>query len=216
MKKAVILLHGWNVTDWMKTVGLLKPYFEALGYRVEVLDYGYWPSTRQATKGNPEVARRLEALVCDLTGQGYVVDVVGHSNGCTITHIASREYQIPVNTFVAINPALDKDVHPCPTAKLVQVWHNSGDRAVVLGKWLRWFSPWAKKARPWGEMGKKGYRGDSQHPSVISFDAGEDFKVIADGHSDMFKKDKREFFLARSAEYCDEMLTAIMSRDAGV
>jgi len=216
VKKAVIELHGWNVSDWRKTVGRLTEPFEKLGYRVEVLDYGYWPFTWQATKGNPEVAKKLANLVLKLVGEGYTVDLVAHSNGGTITYIAANKYQIPINTYVAIQPALRKDSHPCTSAKLCQVWYNNGDVPVVLGKWLRWFTPWAKMARPWGEMGHDGYKGEVTDPPVVQFNGGEDFKVKANGHSNYFEKSVRGFFLPRIAKYCDDQRTTVKPEDTGV
>lgn len=216
MKKAVIVLHGWNVSDWKKTVGRLVPCFKELSYRVEVLDYGYWPFPWQATKGNPRVAKKLANLVLGLAGEGYTVDVVGHSNGCAITYIASNKYQIPINTYVAIQPALRKDSHPCLTAKLTQVWYNKGDVPVVLGKWLRWFTPWAKMARPWGEMGHDGYKGEITDPPVAQFNGGEDFSVKASGHSSYFEKDIRGYFMPRIAGYCNEERTTVRPEDSGV
>ena len=216
MKKAVVLVKGWNVYDWRKTIGLLKEPFEALGYRVEVLDYGYWPFPWQATTGNFEVAERLSVLVYQLIEEGYTVDLAGHSNGCTITYLASNKYQIPINTYVAIQPALRKDSHPCLTAKLTQVWYNNGDTPVVLGKWLRWFTPWAEMARPWGEMGHDGYKGETTYPAVVQFNGGEDFSVKADGHSDYFSKKLRGYFTPRMSRYCDDQRTAVKPCDIGV
>ena len=132
-----------------------------------------------------------------------MVDVVAHSNGCTIGRIASEIYAMPVNTFVAINPALKKDLNPCASAKLVQVWHNDGDIAVELGKWLRWLTPWARKARPWGEQGNEGYKGDDTN--VVNFDCNGDFLVYASGHSAVFKRPASTFFLQRIAQYCVDM-----------
>ena len=198
--RAVIPVHGWNVSDWRSTVGRLKRPFEVLGYHVEPLNYGYWPHTWQATKGNVKVARKLAKMVSTLQAKGYEVDVVGHSNGCAIGHIATERFGMCVNTFVAINPALKKNLNPSDNAQLVQVWHNDGDRAVVLGKWLRWLTGWARKARPWGEMGNEGYTGRDKN--VVNFNCSEDFKVKAHGHSAVFEKPVSDFYLKAIALYC--------------
>lgn len=212
-KRVVILIHGYNVSNPEGTVGYLRKPFESLGYKVVMLNYGYWPFTWQVTRVNPKVAQRLADLVFDLIMKGYTVDVAAHSNGCTITNLASNAYQIPINTFVAINPALRRKTHPCLSAKLVQVWHNGGDLPVVLGKWLRWLTPWAKKSRPWGEMGMDGYKGTVTDPRVACFDAGESFKIKAEGHSAVFKKPIRGFFLSRMAGYCFSEQTEIEKTD---
>lgn len=200
MNKAVILGHGWNVSNPMSTVGKLKKPFEKLGYHVEVLNYGYWPHTWQATKFNYSVARRLAKMVNVLQAKGFEVDYVGHSNGVAIGYIANDKFGMCVNTFVAINPALKKNLNPSNNAQLVQVWHNDGDRAVVLGKWLRWLTGWARKARPWGEMGNEGYTGKDKN--VVNFNCSEDFKVKAHGHSAVFQKPASKFFLREIAAYC--------------
>jgi len=214
MNKVVILIHGYNVSNPERSVGLLRPCFEKLGYEVVMLNYGYWPFTWQITRQNPKVAKRLAVLVEEWNAKGYAVDLCGHSNGDTIIRLASRDYQIDVRTVVGINPALKKDTHPCPTAKLVQVWYNGGDMPVVLGKWLRWLTPWARKARPWGQMGMEGYRGDVTDSPVVSFDAGNSFKVKASGHSAVFKKPERGFFLSRIALYCHDQSMRVGPGDA--
>lgn len=200
MKRIVILGHGWNVSDWRSTVGQLKRPFKVLGYRVEVLNYGYWPHTWQATKGNVSVARKLSEMVRIFQAQGHEVDYVGHSNGVSIGHIATERFGMCVDTFVAINPALKKDLNPSDNAQLVQVWHNDGDRAVVLGKWLRWLTGWARKARPWGEQGNEGYTGKAKN--VVNFNCSKDFITKAHGHSAVFEKPASEFYLKAIALYC--------------
>lgn len=213
VKKAIILIHGYNVSNPGKSVGRLRKPFEALGYKVVMLNYGYWPFTWQITHINPKVAKKLADSVKELIDEGYTVDIAGHSNGCTIVYLASHRYDLEVNTFVAINPALKRDSHPCISAKLVQVWFNGSDMPVIFGKWLRWLTPWARKARPWGEMGMEGYKGKNNEPPVVGFDAGEQFKVKAEGHSAVFERKVRGFFLPRIAVYCRTHRLTVASGD---
>lgn len=200
MNKVVILIHGYNVDNYEETVGKLRKPFEALGYYVEFLNYGYEPVTWKITKRNPDIAKRLADRVGYWQNKDFTVDIVGHSNGCAITHLATEKHGIKVNVCVAINPALTADKNPSSNAELVQVWHNKGDKAVVLGKWLSWLIPWARNARPWGQQGKIGYQGKDKN--VINFDAGNDFKVSAIGHSAVFKKPASDYFLREIAAYC--------------
>jgi hypothetical protein len=188
------------VDNAQETVGQLREPFEALGYMVESLNYGYIPKVWEITKRNPMVAARLAERVLYWQVKGATVDIVGHSNGCAIGYIATEEYGMKVNVCVAINPALTADKNPSRHAKLVQVWHNEGDKAVVMGKWLSWFARWARDARPWGEQGKIGYQGKDKN--VVNFDAGNDFKEKADGHSAVFHKPESEYFLREIAAYC--------------
>lgn len=200
MEKVVILIHGYNVDNAQETVGQLREPFEALDYFVESLNYGYIPNTWQITKRNPAVAERLAGRVNYWQSKGYTVDVVGHSNGVAITHMATKNHGMRVNVCVAINPALTDDLSPSKSAKLVQVWHNDGDKAVVYGKWLSWINPWASKSRPWGQQGNTGYKGKDKN--VVNFDCGEDFNVKADGHSAVFHKPASNFYLKAIALYC--------------
>ena len=200
MNKVVILIHGYNVDNYEETVGKLRGPFEDQDYFVEFLNYGYIPKMWQITKRNPAIARRLAERVLYWQVKGYTVDVVGHSNGVAIAHIATEKYDMTVNVCVAINPALTANLNPSRQADLVQVWHNEGDTAVVAGKWLRWLNPWARDARPWGEQGKIGYTGDDKN--VINFDCNGDFKTIADGHSAVFERPARDFYLAAIALFC--------------
>ncbi len=201
--KAVILVHGYNVANPETTVGKLREPFEELGYLVETLTYGFVPFTWQITRNNPAIAKRLADRVKRYQEQGYTVDVVGHSNGSAITHIATKEYDMSVNVCVAINPALTADLNPSSKSDLVQVWHNDGDVAVEFGRFLRWLNPFARKARPWGRQGNAGYQGDDKN--VRNFDCSRDFTIKADGHSAVFKKPESDFYLKAIPFYCKTM-----------
>lgn len=198
--RAVILVHGYNVSNLEVTVGKLRDHFEHYDYFVEALTYGFLPFTWQVTKHNRSIAKQLADRVKHYQSIGFIVDVVGHSNGCTIGNLATELYGMKVNTFVAINPALKKDLNPCKNAELVQVWHNDGDVAVEVSMWLRWLSPWAIKSRPWGEQGKEGYTGEDSN--VVNFDCSKDFIIKADGHSAVFKKPVSNFYLPTIARFC--------------
>lgn len=179
-KFVAILIHGYNVADPGKTVGKLRPEFEALGVLVEVHNYGYWPFTWQVTRRNPKEAEEVAKRCRYWKLKGYEVIVVGHSNGVAVIYLATKDHNAPVDVCVAINPALDVHLNPAPKAKSVQVWHNQGDRPVKWAVWLRKIFK-GVEARPWGAMGAYGYQGKDQN--VINFNAGEDFKKKADGHS---------------------------------
>jgi len=195
-----IPVHGYNVENYEETVGKLREPLEALGYYVEFLNYGYVPKTRDITKYNPDHAKRLAKRVKRWQDKGYTVDVFGHSNGCAIGRIATEEYGMVCNVFVAINPALKKDLNPSSKAKLVQVWSNKGDKAVVLGMWLRWLTGWTRKDRPWGEMGRVGYTGKDKN--VVNFYTDKDFTVKAVGHSAVFHEPVSDFYTNAMSLFC--------------
>lgn len=192
-RPVALLIHGYNVSNPELTVGRLRGPFEDLGYLVETLNYGYWPLPLQISRINPSVADRLHTRVTLWQSRGHAVDVVGHSNGCAIIRLAFERHGTSPRTVVAVNPALHDSTHPCPSAEAVQVWHNRGDGAVVSGKWLSriaglvpFFGSAITASRPWGDMGRDGYLGDSS--TVRNFDSGELLNPphYALGHSAVF------------------------------
>lgn len=184
MKKLVILVHGFNVTKWESTVGKLKSPFEDLGFKAIPFVYGH-TNILQVRLRNPSLAKKLADEVFEAKSRGYRVYVVGHSNGAAIIRIASVVNKAPIDVAVCVNPALQRNLNPCPQASLVQVYHNANDKPVVLGKWLRWLAPWAKAARPWGEMGRYGYLGIDAN--VANFDTLNDFLMKGSDHSGVFQ-----------------------------
>lgn len=186
-----ILVHGFNVSKPERTVGKLEPFFKAQGFDVELFRYGHiglWG----VRKRNKALARKLAQKVNAAKAKGYTVYVVSHSNGTTITHIASVRYKAQVDVAICINPALKKTLNPCPTAELVHVYHNEKDVPVRLAKWLRRLTPLSRRARPWGEMGREGYQGDNMR--VWNFDTLNDFEIPASGHSGVFKEPEINYY----------------------
>lgn len=205
-RPVVVLVHGWNVSNPELTVGRLRDAFEARGYIVEHLLYGYLPFTWQVTRRNPKIAAKLAGRVKRWQDNGHAVDVVGHSNGCTIIHLACQWNGLRPRTVEAINPALRDTLHPAPGADLVHVWHNSGDTPVTVSKWISWL-PWSHKWRPWGDMGRDGFRGGLGR-GVVNLDTLADFPVAASGHSTVFKDPYAGFYLPTIAAACsDEWLS---------
>jgi len=194
MKKVAILIHGFNVFNPELTVGKLRPFLEYQGYEVQMFRYG-WMGLWGARTRNRKLAARLAQLTRGYAFRGYEVHVFSHSNGGTIQYIAQNEYHAIINGVVCINPALKMTLHPCRGAKFAHVYYNDNDLPVKLGKWLRWFTPLARSARPWGEMGRCGYLGSHLvAPSVQSFDTEKGFSVPAKGHSGVFKDPAIDFF----------------------
>lgn len=203
MNIIIILVHGFNVANPEFTINKFRQYFESLGCMVEAFTYGYVPFTWQITRSNPKIAKRLAGRCEYWADQGYKVIITNHSNGATITRIATEIHGAPIWRVLSIHPALTKTLHPCETADKVIVVHNEGDSAVVAGKWLsaivRRLTPNRYRARPWGEMGKVGYKGDA--PNVQNIDTGDAtiFEPTAHGHSDEFSKSKANYFLHQLA-----------------
>lgn len=189
--KLAILVHGFNVTKPERTIGKLKPHFEQQGYKVVMFRYGHF-GLWDVYKKNEKTALDLACLIDEYTLEGYEVQVVCHSNGAAITHLATAIYNANVSGVVCINAALRRHINPAPDAKFVHVYYNDEDRAVKFGKWLRWLTPYARRARPWGEMGRHGYSGSDAN--LTNFDSENDFQTSAVGHSGVFKNPEVKFF----------------------
>lgn len=200
--KIVILIHGYNVVNLEKTVGILRPYFEAQGYVVENLSYGFVPFVWQLEKKNPKVAKRLSSRIAYWQNEGAEeIVLVGHSNGCAIAYQTDNYYYNKIKTMIAVNPALDRKEHPYKSADKVFVLHNNEDKVVVKAKWLMWVAEklnwgWLKPI-PWGEMGRTGFKGLASN--VTNVDTGKG-KEVALGHSGVFKS---HFYLQQIVNLCE-------------
>ena len=196
--KIAILIHGFNVSKPELTVGKLRPFLEYHGYKVVMFRYGH-TNLLQVRFRNKPIAKKLAVLVAQHKLLGRDVHVFCHSNGGTITRLATTKFKAAIDAAICINPALKRDLSPAPSAKFVHVYYNDNDKAVKLGKWLRWLTPFARAARPWGEMGRHGYNGKDLN--VTNFDTENDFfECKARGHSGVFKEPTINFFGAIIAE----------------
>lgn len=184
----VILIHGFNVTDGgAGTVRRLKPFYQMRGANVTSLRYG-WFGLLRARFCNEEVSENLARLITRSAKTYSQIIVVGHSNGCAIAHLASFKCSEQIHRFVYINPALKLDYAPAQNVKGIDVWHNAEDNAVLWAKLLFWRA----KERPWGLMGRTGYKGNDSR--FVNFDTANDFSLKVKGHSAVFKKKVIGFF----------------------
>ncbi len=186
-KYLALLIHGFNVWDGgRQTVGKLRPFFADINMPYIMLNYGHFGLLDTRFK-NDKIAKRVVRACSSANLAGYKVIAVGHSNGCAIIHRATTKYLAAIEQAVYINPALKKDLVPGKQVLRVDVWHSPSDRPVKLAKLL----PFAN-ARPWGEMGATGYRGDDGR--MRNRDKEYDYRVDSCEHSDMFKMEKLAFF----------------------
>ena len=199
MKRVVILIHGYNVSNPGKTVGKLRDPFEKLGCIVENHTYGYLPLPIQITRRNPRIARQVAGRCKYWKGKGYEVSLAVHSNGAAIARIAREIHSAPIDRILAIHPALRTTLTPAKGAKRTIVVFNGGDTAVVAGGWLgkisKWIMPKSWDTRPWGKMGQTGYNGTAGN--VRNINTGETAlkEKRCWGHSDEFEKGKHEYWL---------------------
>lgn len=75
---------------------------------------------------------------------------LGYSNGCDIL-IKACERGAKFRHLVLFNPALNSDFKVPFQVERVDVFHNEGDRATALAKWIPFSS--------WGDAGNVGYTG---------------------------------------------------------
>ena len=178
-KPVVILVHGFNVKNPLKTVGRLSTYLVSRGYDPVLLDYGHF-TLLDVRYRNDDVAERLRETIQRARMSSSKVFCIGHSNGCAIIHLAlSRFPHIKVDKAIYINPALKKDISIPSNVDSIDVYYSKSDMAVPLSKFLP-----SAKHRPWGTMGRDGYVG--QDKRVESFDE-EALLNKEIGHSDIFK-----------------------------
>ncbi len=189
--RIAVLVHGFASKGGKGSTDKLRPYFEAAGYRVYELDYGY-TLLPTYTRANKKLAlswvgwaRALVALQKDLTGSDELVGV-GHSNGCPILRL-STWLGAPFTQLVFINPALNtkgRKTRVGLKVDKVHVWHSPSDKAVRVARWIPW--------HPWGRMGAVGYRG--RDPRYRNYNKEHDYEVSSSTHGDVFDADKLPFF----------------------
>lgn len=184
MKTKVFLLHGFNVRDGgKKSILTLVPFFEEVCAEVVDFAYGYFNLLVPRWR-NPKVAQDLAVACHQANLDGYRVVLVGHSNGCTIIHIAGEKYGAQADKVVYINPALNRSVVFPKGFKSFDVWHSPDDGAVALARLL--------PLNLWGDMGAIGFtRHDSRG---TNFNAQTNFDLVSDEHSGMFTPEVVNYF----------------------
>lgn len=192
MKKVAILIHGFNVINAGRTTtGKLRPFLLAAGYEVDEITYKFWPIINgliNTHTKNDKVAQSLVDKCQQYQEDEYEITVIGHSNGCTITYLAS--YKTLIDKIVFINPALERNKAPFCINKYI-VYYSNGDIANRLGGYLNWLIPGDEMNRPWGQMGTYGPNYKSDIMETVNEEVLLNKKI---GHSDVFKKQNISIF----------------------
>jgi len=196
MKYIVLLVHGINVWRPGRTIGKLDSFFEANGIPCVIVYYTFTGILGSRWK-NPKIAKRIAEITKNIKKEsGTKIIAVGHSNGCAILHLATKDHAAHIDYLVYLNPALKRTFAPGVCVKHCDVYHSPHDLPVKMSKWFskvvnkiseKWFN-----ARPWGEMGAKGYKGTDKR--MCNFNKEKDFLVHSETHSDMFRYDKIAFY----------------------
>lgn len=190
---AVIGVHGYKVSDYRNSTGLVIAECERRGIQATNLVY-HADTVIAARKKNQDIARRLAGRVALCRQAGYTnIVVVAHSNGVAALRMAYDLYKPPITVAICVQPALPSNLHPFPAARTLVLW-NDKDRVVRMGKILTWLTKWfisekAAAQRNWGEMGATGYIGDA--PNLTNIDT-QDINLQAYGHSSVFETWVRE------------------------
>jgi pimeloyl-ACP methyl ester carboxylesterase len=187
MKPQVLLIHGFNVSDkGVGSVGELRGYLASEGFPYHILKYGLFRLWKTRTQ-NDNVAEQVAAFVKNAKAP---VILIGHSNGCTISHLAVKYYGAEPLHCVFINPALAVDTKlegPCS----YDVWHSPSDRPV---KWARFLPD--SKWRPWGAMGAYGANltDYNEKADIVNYNKETNFEHSSKEHSDVFKTPLLSYF----------------------
>ena len=129
MKTIALLVHGFNVRDkGRSTIGRLQPFFTSRGVDTIVFKTG-WMELIRVYHDNRKHAKRLAEAAFNANRLGTRVVACGHSNGCCIIHIATTEFDAPIDRIAYINPALDSEKAPGPQVKAFDVWYSPADMA---------------------------------------------------------------------------------------
>lgn len=185
-----ILAHGFNVKNSGKTTtDRLRPYLEAAGFDVLEFDYGWF-----GLFGVRFYDDNLAKALAGMTPAGALF--IGHSNGCTIGHLAAHQ-RARFKAMVFINPALDSKVPLAPQVRALHVWHSPSDKPVAWARLL--------PSHPWGDMGAVGYRGNYDS-RITNFNKENGYPVSSKKHSDVFTGDRLEYFAPLIIERAKEAL----------
>ena len=196
---AFLHIHGFNTTDYRRTVGRFHNLCLDNGHVSQVLVY-HADSAREARRKNADVASRLNNRVKQLKSSGYQVVVMAHSNGNTILRMAYDNHKTEIDVALCVQPALPSALNPYPSAGSVFVIWNPEDRIVKLGRALTFITKlisqrWAAQ-RNWGQMGYSGYIGSDLNVkninSLTGFNGGR-----ASGHSGLFYDDDSHLLLSQ-------------------
>lgn len=164
-----ILVHGYNVSDPMTTVGRLESRMK----NTYLFDYG-WFGLTSVLLYNKREAKRLKGVLDSNPNS----TVYAHSNGCAIAVEAAR-MGAKIKRLICINPALKVDTDFPDSIRRIAVIHTKND---VPTKAARFFDkvPFIQLIVPnaWGAMGSDG----ATDPRVRNFDLTPSLK----GHSDFF------------------------------
>lgn len=179
--------HGFNVGDGgASTLDQLDPWLAEDGRRV--ID---WDRKKEFLIDARVTADNVAGAAADYIRQQVeyepevVVSAVGHSHGCNIIRMLSRQPGVALTHAVLLNPAIrvDADIR----ARHVWCFHASHDAAVLASLALRalpwnWF--WK---HPWGAAGRWGMETKGR-PHVHNIDLEALLPGLTKvGHSDAFK-----------------------------
>jgi len=173
MKTIALNVHGFNVWDKGRgTINRLQPFFTSKGVNTITFRTGVM-GVIKVYNDNLKHAERLAKAAFNAKLLDQQVLACGHSNGCSIIHLATTKFNAPIEKIAYINPALDSDAAPGPQVKAFHVYYSPSDLPVRAAKYLPFLI--------WGDMGARGYKGADPRCWNIN---KEDSVVSSRSHSD--------------------------------
>lgn len=214
MKPIAIIVHGFNVADGGdSTTDRLQPYLENVGFEVVSYDTAWTTGLVRdlllVRSQNDERSQELADVITKYKQEGRKIVVIGHSNGATLTYLANAlladKGLKTADVLIYINPALKSDFGPPKGVKWMVVYFTPHDRPVLWGKLLSRLIP--AKWRPWGAMGRYGYKGLSRQ--VININMERLYTYLTETTK---KFDHNDFFEYENLDvYGDDMAKLIKS-----
>lgn len=156
MCKTIYIAHGFRSRKHVEWVENARSRFEAYGYAVQPVHYGFTTLLDVRLRTISNAARLAEVAHEPSIG-------IGHSNGCELLLRAANK-GANFSHLVFINPALKEDIKIPDNVDHIDVFYSPTDKAVVFGALWRNINPInlfvsAEKESYWGKMGRVGYVG---------------------------------------------------------
>lgn len=188
MFRKITIVHGIHTNDTDGWMYYIRDRFTEAGWDARVWTYGN-VNALTTRLFNPGRADNLAAIL----EPGEVV--LGHSNGCTLTYMASQK--VPLGGAILLNPALDRDKVVAPPCPWINLYKNKFDVAVKLAGFI--------PKHPWGPQGREGLLIDDSRYYTVETSEEYPFAI---GHSGILEPEKLPFWTGRIIEDAEARIHA--------
>jgi len=171
-KTAVVFVHGLMTEKNKSILQDLEHFFPKTEFNCFYFNYGFL-FILGAIRDNQKIANKLSEQVNSLYQEYERVVLVGHSNGCALINIASRDFHW-VDLAVFLHGASPRETFP-KNVKTLHVYYSPKDWIIrIIHRNVLYPFKWLRKKTGWGDIGLKGYKG-------ILRESAENFKVDTSG-----------------------------------